>query len=111
MVSSPFTEVVYSQDRIPVPLRTCSELNLGLENVNYSEEDLKSSLCPDLNAEFKFGGSYSKREEIGQLDFFLAPCKPLAPGDCEVLYNGTPTSTVTSGEIASEYFRDYQLEV
>jgi hypothetical protein len=48
---------------------------------------------------------------VNILDIFVAPCQVAAPGDCEVLINGTPTSTVDTAEVASEYFRDYTLEV
>ena len=45
------------------------------------------------------------------LEVIVGPCKPVAAGDCEIFYNGVPTSTIQRSEIATEYFRDYTLEV
>ena len=39
IVSSPFTAIPFSQDRIPVPLDSCTNLNLNLTDVNYSQEE------------------------------------------------------------------------
>lgn len=41
----------------------------------------------------------------------LEPCKLINPGDCEVMYQGAPTSTLDSVGPISDYFQDYVLEV
>jgi hypothetical protein len=57
------------------------------------------------------GGSSDRQEKVNLIDVLILPCKVVNPGDCEVLYNGVLTSTINTNEIASEYFRDYKLEV
>lgn len=41
----------------------------------------------------------------------MHPCNPVAPGDCEIDVNGTPTDTVNDLTLITEYFKDYSLEV
>lgn len=65
----------------------------------------------NLQAGTKFGGNIAKNEEMNSFDIFVKPCIVVAPGDCQILYKGVMTSTITSSEIASEYFKDYKLEL
>lgn len=97
--------------RYALPFGPCKDLDLNLEAVNYSPVELESSVCANLSEDLGFGGSYSKQEIVRVLDLLVLPCVPVNPGDCEILYNGVPTSTVTSADIASEYFRDYKMEL
>lgn len=60
-----------------------------------------------LDKDTKVGGNFAKNEEAYSLEIFLKACVIAVPGDCVINYNGTPTTTINTAQIASEYFRDY----
>jgi hypothetical protein len=52
----------------------CKDLNLNLENLSVSKEELEESICADLGQGRKFGGSFQKLEQVTHLDIFVSPC-------------------------------------
>lgn len=53
----------------------------------------------------------AKNEISNTLEIIAKGCIVSAPGDCTVNYNGNPTNTIDTYTIATEYFRNYHLEI
>lgn len=111
IVQSPDTENPYEVNRIPTELVSCSEIKTDISRVNYSEDDVKSSLCVEFTDGFKIGGSFEKEETVSFLEILIVPCKVENPGDCEINHEGNMVSTVDQTTLVAEYFREYSLEV
>lgn len=111
IITRPDTEILYQHDRVPLTLIPCKNLELKFDDIKLSEDEIETNLCANFPQDKRLGGSYTNREEVNLLDILVSPCMPQSPSDCVVNYNGTPTSTFLTDDMASEYFRDYILEV
>lgn len=105
----PVAPIPYIQNYLPLTLARCSDLDLSHHQLTVSQEQLEESLCMDLPQDQRYGGEYGRNEEINFLSFVAFRCWDRAPGDCETMYQGALTSTVTTNTVAAEFFRDYSL--
>lgn len=46
----------FEYQRSQKPLKKCSEMSMNLTDVNYSEEDLKTSYCMEFTSKTEIGG-------------------------------------------------------
>lgn len=56
------------------------------------------------------GGSY-ENGSVYFLELLLQPCREILPGDCDVQWNGVPTSTTQNLDLVADFMNDYSLEV
>ena len=68
-------------------------------------------MCVDFSRTANLGGDYESNKPVYVQAIALDPCKVVNPGDCEVLYNGVMTSTLTDNGPVQEFFKDYVLEL
>lgn len=98
-------------NRVETPAVPCKEIMAEFGKVNYSEGDLEEAKCMELPAEnAKLGGSFEVDTPFS-LEINIDPCQSTTPGDCEVIWNGVPTSTVDNLEVISAYLEDFSIQV
>lgn len=104
---SPINDIDWN--RVEAPAVPCTEIKMDLTEVNHSQKDLEGAYCMEFTVETApIGGSFEV-DAVYTLEVFIDPCEVTAPGDCEVIWNGVPTSTIDEVGPISSYFEDFSL--
>lgn len=101
----------YSQDRLNQTIVPCNQLDLNIKGVEIPQDLIDTSRCLSLPETVQIGGAQSLGEPVYSIEIFLKACQVFSPGDCEVPVDGIPTTTINTNVVASEYFRDYSLDL
>lgn len=113
----------FEYQRIQKPLKKCSEMSMNLTDVNYSEEDLKTSYCMEFTSKTEIGGGF-KEGLYKTIQIAFISCRPSPEIKCIVQRKdsngasvGLPFSTFSTSPSAalldnfSEYYKDLVIQI
>lgn len=107
---APDSEIEFEQDRRLETVKPCKDAKFDFSQVNYNPNDIEEALCVEFTDSASLGGSYEK-DSVFFLELILKPCQETTPGDCDVDWNGIPTSAVQNLDLIANFFQDYTLEI